>query len=74
LTSDGHLSFSVKHRGRHPPSIAQPIAAPAIRARLLSLTGDPDCGKLAISALTAIDNLRDDYGAPMNEPHHPDLA
>jgi hypothetical protein len=49
-----------------------PVAAIELRKKLLAIAkaiGDP-----ATRCLNAIDRIRDEYGAPEDEPRHPDLA
>jgi hypothetical protein len=49
-----------------------PIPAIELRRSLLAITQNPD--DRAARCLTAIDKIRDEYGAPEAEPRHPNLA
>lgn len=51
-----------------------PVAAIDLRRRLLADTSDGGSEDLAARALTAIDEMRDEYGRAIDEPRHPDLV
>jgi hypothetical protein len=51
-----------------------PMPATELRAKLLAMTTDGGKTDAAARTLRAIQNCRDDYGAPEDEPRHPDLA
>ena len=50
-----------------------PVPAMELRQNLLALTRDNGDDDPASRCLNAIDEFRDEYGAPENEPRHPDL-
>ena len=51
-----------------------PVAATELRRKLLALTTDGGQADAAARVLREIDRLRDEFGAPEDEPRHPDLA
>jgi hypothetical protein len=51
-----------------------PVDATELRRTLLARTSDGGADDWAAWCLREIDEIRDDYGAPDNEPRHPDLA
>jgi len=51
-----------------------PVAATELRQKLLSMTTDGGPRDAAARVLREIDRVRDDCGAPEDEPRHPDLA
>lgn len=51
-----------------------PIAATELRQRLLAMTTDGGPHDSAARVLREIDRIRDENGAPEDEPRHPDLA
>nr|WP_321440569.1 hypothetical protein [uncultured Hyphomonas sp.] len=51
-----------------------PVSATELRAKLLAMTTDGGKTDAAARTLRTIQNFRDDYGAPEDEPRHPDLA
>ena len=51
------------------------VPATTLRKRLLALTGSRGArSQLAAASLIAIDEARDKYGHPKNEPRHPDIG
>ena len=52
----------------------QPVAATELRQRLLALTTDGGRHDSAARVLSEIDRIRDENGAPEDEPRHPDLG
>jgi len=51
-----------------------PVAAVELRRALLAMTTDGGKTDAAARVLTMIDKMRDEYGAPEDEPRHPDLS
>ncbi|WP_199554843.1 NACHT domain-containing protein [Sandaracinobacteroides hominis] len=51
-----------------------PVAAAELRQALLARTANGGPKDAAARCLTAIDEIRDERGAPVSEPRHPDLA
>jgi hypothetical protein len=51
-----------------------PVAATELRKKLLAMTTDGGPHDSAARVLREIDRIRDENGAPENEPRHPDLA
>ena len=51
-----------------------PVPAIEVRQKVLGMTTDGRANDAAARCLRAIDNIRDEYGVPMSEPRHPDLA
>ena len=51
-----------------------PMAAADLRRKLLGMVADGDRTAAATRLLTEIDVIRDEYGAPEDEPRHPDLG
>jgi hypothetical protein len=51
-----------------------PVAATELRQRLLAMTTDGGRHDAAARVLREIDRVRDENGAPEDEPRHPDLA
>ena len=51
-----------------------PISAAQLRQQLFALTTDGGPMDIAARYLNQIDEIRDEYGAPDDEPRHPDLA
>lgn len=52
-----------------------PVPCAELRRKLLSMTsGDDAATDAAARCLNEIDRIRDDYGNPIGEPRHPDLA
>lgn len=51
-----------------------PVAATELRWRLLAMTTDGGAKDSAARVLRIIDQIRDENGAPDEEPRHPDLA
>lgn len=51
-----------------------PVTATELRQRLLAMTTDGGPHDSAARVLRTIDHIRDENGAPENEPRHPDLA
>jgi hypothetical protein len=51
-----------------------PVPVIELRKTLLTMTTDGGSNDAAARCLTAIDQVRDMYGAPEAEPRHPDLA
>jgi hypothetical protein len=51
-----------------------PVSAAELRRKLLAATSDGSAHDLAARTLTAIDEIRDEYGRAIDEPRHPDLA
>lgn len=51
-----------------------PVPAAELREALLARTVDGGAADAAARCLTAIDTIRDERGAPVSEPRHPDLA
>jgi len=51
-----------------------PVAATELRQKLLALTTDGGPRDSAARVLREIDRIRDENGAPEDEPRHPDLA
>ena len=50
------------------------VAVPELRRKLFAMTGDnSEEGRLAAACLTALDELRDEYGYVDSEPRHPDI-
>ncbi len=50
------------------------VAVPELRRKLFAMTGDnSEEGRLAAACLTAIDELRDEYGYIDSEPRHPGI-
>ncbi|WP_245519448.1 MULTISPECIES: hypothetical protein [unclassified Mesorhizobium] len=50
-----------------------PVAATELRRKLLAMTTDGGLHDFAARALREIDRVRDENGAPEDEPRHPDL-
>ena len=50
-----------------------PVPVVELRQKLLAMTTDGDRQDAAAQCLNAIDKLRDEHGAPITEPRHPDL-
>lgn len=51
-----------------------PVSAAELRCKLLAATSDGSARDIAARTLTAIDEIRDEYGRAIDEPRHPDLA
>ena len=51
-----------------------PVPAVELRRDLLAMTTDGSPTDAAARCLNAIDTIRDEHGAPVSEPRHPDLA
>jgi hypothetical protein len=51
-----------------------PVAAGELRQKLFAKTTDGGATDAAARCLTAIDTIRDEYGIPLSERRHPDLA
>ena len=51
-----------------------PVPATELRTILLKLTSNGGVDDPAARCLNTIDKLRDEYGAPENEPRHPNLS
>lgn len=51
-----------------------PVAATELRRKLLAMTADGGSRDSAARVLREIDQVRDESGAPEEEPRHPDLA
>lgn len=51
-----------------------PISAAQLRQQMFALTTDGGPTDIAARYLNQIDEIRDEYGAPDDEPRHPDLA
>lgn len=51
-----------------------PVAATELRQKLLAMTTDGSPHDTAARVLREIDRIRDENGAPEDEPRHPDLA
>jgi hypothetical protein len=50
-----------------------PIQALEVRRKLLAMTTDGGPSDAAARSLNEIDRIRDEYGAPVTEPRHPDF-
>lgn len=51
-----------------------PLAVPDLRKKLFAMTGENGAeARVAATCLTAIDELRDEYGCIDSEPRHPDI-
>jgi hypothetical protein len=50
-----------------------PLPVVELRQKLLAMTTDGGRQDAAAQCLNAIDKLRDEHGAPITEPRHPDL-
>jgi hypothetical protein len=50
-----------------------PVPVVELRQKLLAMTTDGSREDAAAQCLKTIDKLRDEHGAPINEPRHPDL-
>jgi hypothetical protein len=50
-----------------------PVPVVELRQKLLAMTTDGGRRDAAAQCLNAIDKLRDEHGAPITEPRHPDL-
>jgi hypothetical protein len=79
---DGNLHSAIRHAvlGERPAAnwsgarevFSVPI--PELRKKLFAMVmGDEAGGSLAAACLTAIDELRDEYGPAESEPRHPDI-
>ena len=51
-----------------------PVAVTELRQKLLAITTDGGSHDAAARVLREIDRVRDENGAPEDEPRHPDLA
>jgi hypothetical protein len=51
-----------------------PVAATELRQKLLAMTTDGGPHDAAARVLREIDRIRDENGAPEDEPRHPDIA
>jgi hypothetical protein len=51
-----------------------PVPAVELRQKLLAMTTDGGLADAAARCLNTIDVIRDEYGVPVSEPRHPDLA
>lgn len=51
-----------------------PVAAVELRKKLLAMATSGGADDIAAKCLSVIDRIRDEYGAPENEPRHLDLA
>jgi hypothetical protein len=51
-----------------------PVPVVELRQKLLAMTTDGGRQDAAAQCLNAIDKLRDEHGAPITEPRHPDLV
>jgi hypothetical protein len=78
---DGLLEFAIREVALHHPAEGaagayelRPMTMTTLRKDLFAmLTGTPHEAALAEACLTAIDELRDEYGAAEFEPRHPDI-
>lgn len=79
---DGTLDSAIRHvaLGERPvenwagASEVFGVPIPELRKRLFAmLNGDEEGASLAAACLTAIDELRDEYGPAESEPRHPDI-
>jgi hypothetical protein len=51
-----------------------PVPAPELRQKLFAMMTDGGLTDAAARCLNAIGAIRDEYGVPLSEPRHPDLA
>jgi len=73
-TIEGAATQQVPSEHRRDAFDVLPVPATELRRKLLAMTTDGGSHDAAARVLREIDKLRDENGAPEDEPRHPDLA
>jgi hypothetical protein len=73
-TIQGAVTEHVPSEHWHGAFEVLPVAATELRQKLLAMTTDGGPHDSAARVLREIDRIRDENGAPEDEPRHPDLA